>query len=116
MSLSFIRSDNGPEFICKSLREFLGFIEVGASYIELARRWQNGFVESFHGRLRDQCLACELFFGLYKARAVIGRWRQMYNHRRPHSELGGLTPAEFVLGIKDWVSTRIAFFKSSRKL
>lgn len=92
---SFIRSDNGPEFISKSVRDFLGFIEVGSSYIEPGSPWQNGFVESFHSRLRDECLACELFFGLGEARAVIGRWRQTYNHRRPHSGLGGLTPAEF---------------------
>lgn len=67
----------------------------GTSYIEPGSPWQNGYVESFHSRLRDECLACELFFSLGEAKAVIECWRQTYNHRRPHSGLGGLTPAEF---------------------
>lgn len=92
---SFIRSDNGPEFISKSVRSFLDFIEVGTSYIEPGSPWQNGYVESFHSRFRDECLACELFSSLAEAQAVIESWRQTYNHRRPHSGLGGLTPAEF---------------------
>nr|WP_246146457.1 IS3 family transposase [Rubripirellula lacrimiformis] len=92
---SFIRSDNGPEFISKSVRSFLDFIEVGTSYIEPGSPWQNGYVESFHSRFRDECLACELFGSLAEAQAVIESWRQTYNHRRPHSGLGGLTPAEF---------------------
>ncbi|WP_461509377.1 integrase core domain-containing protein [Rhodopirellula baltica] len=77
------------------MREFLEFLEVGTSYIEPGSTWQNGFVESFHSRLRDECLACELFFGLNEVRTVIGHWRQTYNRRRPQSGLDGLTPAEF---------------------
>ena len=92
---SFIRSDNGPEFISKSVRSFLDFIEVRTSYIDPGSPWQNGFVESFHSRLRVECLACDLFGSLAEARLVIESWRQTYNHRRPHSGLGGLTPAEF---------------------
>lgn len=90
-----IRCDNGPEFICQRLRKFLERIEVGASYIEPGSPWQNGYVESFHSRFRDECLGCEEFTTVSEAVAVINAWRQGYNHRRPHSSLGGLTPAAF---------------------
>lgn len=91
----FIRLDNGPEFISTRVRTFLEGIDVGASYIEPGSPWENGYVESFHSRLRDECLACEEFVTLAEAQEVIGNWRQNYNHRRPHSSLGGKTPAEF---------------------
>ena len=91
----FIRSDNGPEFISRRVREFLDKIEVNTSYIEPGSPWQNGYVESFNSRLRDECLACEEFTSVLEARETIDHWRQTYNHRRPHSSLGGLTPAEF---------------------
>ena len=91
----FIRSDNGPEFISKRVREFLTLIDVGTSYIEPGSPWENAYVESFHSRFRDECLACEEFATLAEAQLVIESWRQMYNHRRPHSGLGGLTPAVF---------------------
>ena len=91
----FIRSDNGPEFISHCVRSFLDFIEVGTSYIEPGSPWQNGYVESFHSRFRDECLACELFWSLAEARQVISTWRDCYNQRRPHSSLGDQTPVEF---------------------
>ena len=91
----FIRSDNGPEFIAKSLRTFLERVDVGTSYIEPGSPWENGFVESFHSRLRDECLSCEEFTTLSEAITVITAWRLTYNQRRPHSSLGGQTPAEF---------------------
>ena len=91
----FIRSDNGPEFVSKRVREFLTLIDVGTSYIEPGSPWENAYVESFHSRFRDECLACEAFATLAEAQVVIESWRQTYNHRRPHSGLGGLTPAEF---------------------
>lgn len=91
----YIRSDNGPEFVARRLRSFLENLEIGTSYIEPGSPWQNGYVESFHSRFRDECLALEEFGTLREAIEVIGRWRQSYNHRRPHSSLGGLTPAEF---------------------
>lgn len=93
----FIRSDNGPEFIATSLRKFLERVDVGTSYIEPGSPWENGFVESFHSRLRDECLSCEEFTTLHEATVVITDWRMMYNQRRPHSSLGGMTPAEFAL-------------------
>ena len=91
----FVRSDNGPEFISKRLRGFLEKVDVGTSYIEPGSPWENGYVESFHSRFRDECLACEEFTTLTEAIRVIQDWRMTYNHRRPHSSLGGLTPAEF---------------------
>lgn len=91
----FLRADNGPEFVCRRLRRFLDQVEIGTSYIEPGSPWENGFVESFHSRLRDECLALEEFGNLGEAKAIIGRWRSHYNHRRPHSSLGGLPPAEF---------------------
>lgn len=95
---AFIRSDNGPEFISNRVRKFLARINVGTSFIEPGSPWENGYVESFHSRLRDECLSCEAFSSLAEARHVIGRWRSNYNHQRPHSSLGGLTPAEFAAG------------------
>lgn len=92
---AFVRCDNGPEFISKSLRKFLDRIDVGTSYIEPGSPWENGFVESFHSRFRDECLACEEFTTMFEATTVIDQWRMMYNQRRPHSSLGGQTPAQF---------------------
>lgn len=91
----FVRCDNGPEFIATRLRTFLDRIEVGTSYIEPGSPWENGYVESFHSRLRDECLSCEEFTSLTEAMSVITAWRMTYNQRRPHSSLGGQTPASF---------------------
>ena len=91
----FVRCDNGPEFIASRLRTFLDRVDVGTSYIEPGSPWENGFVESFHSRFRDECLACEESTTMTEARTVINQWRMTYNQRRPHSSLGGLTPAEF---------------------
>lgn len=92
---AFVRCDNGPEFISKSLRKFLERIDVGTSYIEPGSPWENGFVESFHSRFRNECLACEEFTTISEAMTVIDEWRNIYNQRRPHSSLDGQTPAEF---------------------
>ena len=86
---AFVRSDNGPEFIAKSLRKFLERVDVGTSYIEPGSPWENGYVESFHSRFRDECLGCEEFTSLQEASDVISSWRMTYNQRRPHSWLGG---------------------------
>ena len=91
----FLRSDNGPEFIARRVRDFLEKIDIGTSYIEPGSPWQNGYVESFNSRLRDECLACEEFSRVHEAQAAIGHWRQIYNHLRPHSSLDGLTPHDF---------------------
>ena len=91
----FLRSDNGPEFSSRRVRKFLDSIDVCTSYIEPGSPWQNGFVESFNSRFRDECLNCEEFSTVQEARVVIEHWRQTYNHRRPHGSLDGLTPAAF---------------------
>lgn len=91
----FIRSDNGPEFVARSLREWLAWVRIKTLYIEPGSPWQNGFVESFHDKFRSECLARELFYTLGEARVVIGDWRNKYNGVRPHRSLGMLTPEEF---------------------
>ncbi len=90
-----IRSDNGPEFVAKGIRRWL--VQAGVSTLFIARSspWENGYVESFNGKFRDELLNGKLFLGLEDARWVIDRWRPDYNHRRPHSALGYQTPAAF---------------------
>jgi transposase InsO family protein len=102
----FIRSDNGPEFVSRHVRSFLEAVSIETSYIEPGSPWQNGFVESFNSRFRDECLNCEEFSTLEEARTVIEQWRHSYNHRRPHGSLGGQTPAEFAARCAD--STPVA--------
>jgi len=91
----FIRSDNGPEFIARDLKRWLKERGSATHYIEPGSPWQNGYGESFNGKLRDECLNMELFHHPDHARAVIELWRRHYNTRRPHSSLGYRTPAEF---------------------
>ena len=88
-----IRSDNGPEFVAQELREWLGKLGIGPLYIEPGSPWENGYCESFNGKLRDECLNGEIFYSLKEAQIVIGQWRQEYNTRRPHSALGYRPPA-----------------------
>ncbi len=90
-----IRSDNGPEFIAKALRTWLAESGVKTLYIEPGAPWQNGFNESFNGKLRDELLNGELFTSLTEAKVVTEDYRLEYNHRRPHSSLGYETPAAF---------------------
>lgn len=94
-SPGYIRSDNGSEFIEKSLRSWYDDEGIKTLYIEPGSPWQNGFIESFNGRLRDECLNRELFYTLSEARVVIEDWRWKYNNIRPHRSLGLLTPLEF---------------------
>jgi putative transposase len=93
-----IRSDNGPEFIAAAIRRWLRFARVETLYIEPGSPWENGYAESFQGRLRDELLAREEFADLAEARSLGTAWRLEYNHRRPHSSLGYQTPAEFAAG------------------
>ena len=88
-----IRSDHGPEFIAQELRQWLGKLGTGTLYIEPGSPWENGFCESFKGKLRDECLHGEIFYSLQEAQIVSGQWRQQYNTRRPHSALGYRPPA-----------------------
>ena len=89
----YIRSDNGPEFTAKKVREWLARIGVKTLFIEPGSPWENGYVESFNGRLRDELLAREQFDTLLEAKVLIERWRRHYNTVRPHGSLGYRPPA-----------------------
>jgi transposase InsO family protein len=89
----YIRSDNGSEFTAKAVREWLGRIGVKTLFIEPGSPWENGYVESFIGKLRDEVLNGEVFDTLLEARVVIEDWRREYNQHRPHSSLGYRPPA-----------------------
>ena len=90
-----LRSDNGPEFVAEDVQRWLKRAAVRTLYIKKGSPWENGYAESFHSRFRNECLACEAFTTLTEAHIVIDRWRDIYNHRRPHSGIGGMTPAMF---------------------
>lgn len=92
---AFLRSDNGPEFIARKLREWLAQERAQTLYIDPGSPWQNAYGESFHSRFRDECLNAELFANVPEAKVVIEQWRRDYNQERPHSSLGYLTPVEF---------------------
>ena len=88
-----IRSDNGPEFTARAVRRWLKRIGVRTLFIEPGSPWENGYVESFNGKLRDELLDRELFYTLTEAKVLIERWRREYNTIRPHSSLGYQPPA-----------------------
>jgi transposase InsO family protein len=96
-----IRSDNGPEFIAKELQRWLEQASVRTLYIQKASPWENGYVESFNGKLRDELLNRELFLSVPEARFVLDEWRLEYNHRRPHSSLNWQTPAAYAAELDD---------------
>jgi putative transposase len=97
----FIRCDNGPELTANALRDWCRFSGAGTSYIEPGSPWQNPYVESFGGRLRDELLAVEAFNTLLEARVLVEDWRIEYNTLRPHSALGYLTPTDYA---KTWTT------------
>ena len=96
-----IRSDNGPEFVAKKIQRWLGQAQVRTLYIQKASPWENGYVESFNGKLRDELLNGELFLSLAEARYVLDQWRLDYNHRRPHSSLNWQPPAAYAAHLID---------------
>ena len=88
-----IRSDNGSEFTAEAVRLWLSLLEVKPLYIEPGSPWENGYIESFHDKFRDELLDRELFDTLYEARVLVAQWRREYNTVRPHSSLGYRPPA-----------------------
>ena len=88
-----IRSDNGPEFTAKAVRGWLDRVGVKTLFIEPGSPWENGYVESFNGKLRDELLNREIFDTLLEAKVLTERWRTEYNTIRPHSSLGYRPPA-----------------------
>ena len=93
-----IRSDNGPEFTAKVVRHWLERIKVKTLYIEPGSPWENGYNESFNGKLRDELLDGEIFYTLKEAKVLIELWRRHYNTVRPHSALGYRPPAPEAIG------------------
>ncbi|MGH2881407.1 MAG: integrase core domain-containing protein, partial [Solirubrobacteraceae bacterium] len=97
---SFVRCDNGPELTANALRDWCRFSRAGSAYIDPGSPWQNAYVESFGGRVRDELLAVELFSCLTEARVLIEDWRIDYNTHRPHSALGMMAPAVFAASLR----------------
>jgi putative transposase len=89
----YIRSDNGPEFTAHKVRDWLQRVAVQTLFIEPGSPWENGYVESFNGKLRDELLNREIFYTLTEAKVLVERWRRHYNWHRPHSALGYRPPA-----------------------
>lgn len=87
-----IRSDNGPEFIARILLKWFKTLDVKPLFIEKGSPWENGYCESFNGKMRYQLLDGEIFYTLFEAKVIIERWRRHYNEVRPHSSLGGMPP------------------------
>jgi putative transposase len=90
----FTRSDNGAEFVSHRLTNWLRGRGAKPMFIRPGSPWENGFVESFHGKLRDECLSEELFYSRGECQVIVDWWRDVYNRQRPHSSLGFRTPAE----------------------
>jgi transposase InsO family protein len=88
-----IRSDNGPEFVAKAVQGWIAAVGAKTAYIEGGSPWENGYVESFNGKLRDELLRGEIFYSLREAQVLIEAWRRHYNAVRPHSALGYQPPA-----------------------
>ena len=91
----FIRSDNGPEFVAKAVMDWISKRGFKTCFIEPGSPWQNAYMESFNSRFRDEFLNLEVFGSLLEAKVLGEEYRYKYNHQRPHSSLGDLTPAEF---------------------
>ena len=90
---NFIRSDNGPEFTAKAVRNWLERLGVQTLFIEPGSPWENGYNESFNGKFRDELLNGEIFTTLLEAKVLIEQWRKEYNQFRPHSSLNYQPPA-----------------------
>jgi putative transposase len=93
----YIRSDNGPELTAKALREWLNDLGVKTLFIEPGSPWENGYIESFNGKFRNELLDREIFTTLMEAKVLIENWRREYNEIRPHSSLGYRPPAPRVI-------------------
>jgi transposase InsO family protein len=83
----------GPEFVAKAVQEWIGAVGAKTAYIMPGSSWENGFIESFNARLRDELLDGEIFYSLAEAKIIIESWRRHYNAVRPHGSLGYKPPA-----------------------
>lgn len=111
-----VRSDNGPEFVAQTVREWAGRRSIAVNYITPGSPWENGHVESFHGKFRDGCLNRESFGSLLEAQVVVEEWRQQYNEKRPHSALGYQTPQAFGRQFDSPLRVATLPFAGNRKL
>jgi len=89
----YIRSDNGPEFVAQKVRDWIGAVGAKTAYIEPGSPWENGYIESFNARMRNELLDGEIFYTLAEARIIIEQWRQHYIKVRPHSALNYRPPS-----------------------
>lgn len=89
----YLRSDNGSEFVAETVRTWLKRVGVGTLFIEPGSPWENGYIESFNGKFRDELLNGEIFDTIVEAKVITERWRNTYNKIRPHSSLGYRPPA-----------------------
>ena len=98
-----IRSDNGPEFTAKAIRDWLPRVGVKTLFIQPGSPWENGYNESFNGKLRDELLNGEIFYSLKEVEILTEQWRREYNTTRPHSSLGYRPPAPETIRLKEAV-------------
>jgi putative transposase len=103
-----LKFDNGSEFTSNAMLGWAAQVYIDLHFIEPGRPMQNGSVESFNGRLRDELLNEHAFPTIFHARSAVDAWRFDYNHRRPHTSLGGLTPAEFTRQDSNTSNSRLA--------
>lgn len=103
----YIRSDNGPEFVSKKIRHWLKASGVQTLYIEPGSPWENGYIESFNGKLRDELLNREIFETLLEAKVLVERWKAEYNTVRPHSSLNYRSPAPEAIKPR-WLENAVA--------
>lgn len=101
---AFVRSDNGPEFVAEAVRRWIAAVGGQTAFIEPGSPWENGYIESFNARLRDELLDGEIFYTLKEAQVVIEEWRRNYNTIRPHSSLGYRPPAPETIIPPSWPS------------
>ncbi len=97
---TYIRSDNGPEFIARAVKGWLAVCGVETLYIDPGSPWQNAYSETFISRFADELLKREIFADLLEAKVLVEDYRHHYNHRRPHGSLGYRTPAEFAAAVE----------------
>ena len=112
---TYLRSDNGPEFVSTELLQWAADENLGTVLIEPGKPWQNGTNESFNGKFRDECLSMEWFRNRLEARVIIEDWRRHYNEVRPHSSLDYLTPQQFVGMLGNKLTTTEARISSSER-
>jgi putative transposase len=97
-----VRSDNGPEFVAEAVQAWINDVGAKTAFIERGSPWENGYIESFNARLRDELLNGEIFYTLQEAQIVIESWRRHYNTIRPHASLGSPAPEVFLPAFAAW--------------